>query len=364
MTDAGAAKPIRFGLVGGGWRAEFFTRIAQALPERFTLAGAVLRDPQKARAFAERWLTTGYDSVEAMVEGAALDFAVLSVKAEAHVDYCRMFHRLGLPVLMETPAALDLPAMLEIWGMVGDGLRLHVAEQYLFQPLHAARLALIAQGKLGTVSSARVSVAHGYHGVSLMRHFLGVGFDDAKIRARQFVAPLFEGPGRFGPPQQEKLVQSTQVLGDFDFGDRLGLFDFTDMQYWSYVRTHHVVIRGERGEIADEEVRYLKDFKTQVRQTLRRNDRGHFGDLAGYYLEGILAGDDYAFRNPYPQARLMDDEIAIAIALEKMGEYARGKGLGPYAFAEAAQDQYLSLAMAEAARTGEIVKTTRQPWAQ
>ena len=34
--------------------------------------------------------------------------------------------------------------MIAIWRLVEQGFRLHIAEQYLFQPLHAARLKLIA----------------------------------------------------------------------------------------------------------------------------------------------------------------------------------------------------------------------------
>lgn len=356
-------RPFRFGLIGGGWRAEFFTRVARELPERFEFVGNLQRDPAKAAEFARKWNTKACDALDALARMEP-DFVVVSVNAAAHPDYARELHRLNLPVLCETPAALDMAAMLEIWTLVEDGLRIQVAEQYLYQPLHAARLALIAEGKLGRVSSARVSAAHGYHGVSLMRKYLGIGFEDVTIRARTFAAPLFEGPSRAGPPGVEKIVQSTQLLGEFDFGDRLGLFDFTDMQYWSYVRSHRVVIRGERGEIADREVRYLKDFRTPVLHELRRVDRGQSGDLDGYYHQGILAGDGYAFRNPWPRARLMDDEIAIATALEKMGAFARGEGEGPYPFAEAAQDQYLSLAMSEAAATDAAVTTRRQPWAR
>ena len=356
------AGPIRFGLIGAGWRAEFFTRIAAAMPERFAIVGVHARDADKTAAFAAHWRTAACDSLEALAD-LEPEFVVQTASATTQVDYARRLHALNLPVLVETPAAVDLPALLEIWQLVEQGLRIHVAEQYLYQPLHAARLALIASGRIGAVSSARVSTAHGMHGISLMRKFLGLGFEDATIRARQFTAPVVQGAGRAGPPTDEQIVPSVQTLAEFDFGTKLGLFDFTDIQYWSYVRSHRLVIRGERGEIADNEVRYLIDFKTPVVETLRRRDRGQGGDLEGYYLDSIVLGSETVFGNPYWRARLMDDEIAIATALEKMSAYTRDEDRGPYTFAEGAQDQYLSLLMSEAAKTGETVKTTRQPWA-
>ncbi|MFD8418773.1 hypothetical protein ACFV2J_05360, partial [Streptomyces sp. NPDC059668] len=39
MTTA----PIRFGIVGSGWRADFFARLARLLPERLEVAGVVWR---------------------------------------------------------------------------------------------------------------------------------------------------------------------------------------------------------------------------------------------------------------------------------------------------------------------------------
>ena len=57
---------------------------------------------------------------------------------------------------------------------------MQVAEQYAFQPLHAARLAFIRAGKLGEISQVQVSVAHGYHGISLIRKFLGIGYENVK----------------------------------------------------------------------------------------------------------------------------------------------------------------------------------------
>ena len=42
---------IRFGLIGSGWRAEFYIRIAKALPEMFDLAAIMIRVKKKERLF-------------------------------------------------------------------------------------------------------------------------------------------------------------------------------------------------------------------------------------------------------------------------------------------------------------------------
>lgn len=356
--------PIRFGLVGGGWRAEFFARIARELPERFVLAGVVQRDGAKAEAFGRRWNAPAFRSYGEMADAGGVDFVVVSVKPEAHLAILTELHALGLPVLCETPAAGDLETMIAIWRLVEQGLRLHIAEQYLFQPLHAARLKLLAEGALGQVSSARVSVAHGYHGVSLMRHFLGVGFEDCAIRGKSFASRALEGPSRYGWPEGERFVPASQLLGEFDFGDRLGLFDFTDVQYRSPVHSPHVVIRGDRGEISDFELRVMPDYGEPLVRPFTRTESGRYSDLYGYALKTIACGDQTLWTNPYPGARLMDDEIAIAVAMDQMGALAAGEGEGPYPFAAGAQDQYLSLLMSQAAANGETVTPVRQAWAR
>ena len=46
---------IQFGVVGAGWRAEFFLRIAAAAPEHFELPTVVARNPENAKRFAATW---------------------------------------------------------------------------------------------------------------------------------------------------------------------------------------------------------------------------------------------------------------------------------------------------------------------
>ena len=64
-----------------------------------------------------------------------------------------------MPVLAETPPAPDLKGLIQLSKDLPGNARVQVAEQYPFQPLHAARLALARSGKLGEITQAQISVA-------------------------------------------------------------------------------------------------------------------------------------------------------------------------------------------------------------
>lgn len=354
--------PISFGIIGGGWRAEFFLRIARSLPERFRVGAMMVRDEAKGRLLEEVWGVKTYRSVDGLLAVSDLQFVVVSVPRAVCPEMLRHLARRGMPALAETPPAPDLEGLIAVHELAERGARIQVAEQYQFQPLHAARLSIARSGKLGRVSQAQVSAAHGYHGVSLLRLFLGVGFESATIRARRFVSPIVAGPGRAGPPAAESVTDSVQVIAQLDFDGRLGVYDFTGDQYFSWIRSPRLLVRGERGEINNLDVRYLKDYLTPVEFELKRVNAGEGGNLEGYYLKGILAGEEWVYRNPFVPGRLTDDEIAVATCLEKMAAYAAG-GPGFYSLAEASQDHYLSLLIDQAAQSGEAVVATRQPWA-
>jgi predicted dehydrogenase len=267
----------------------------------------------------------------------------------------------GTPVLAETPPAPDLAGLRALHDLTERGARVQVAEQYNFQPLHAARLAVARSGVLGRISQAQVSAAHGYHGVSLIRGLLDVRYEPCTIRARAFVSPLVAGPNRDGPPTEHKVGDSRQVIAHLDYGDRLGVYDFTSDQYFSWVRSPRLLVRGERGEIVNERVSYLEDFQTPVYLDLKRVDAGLAGNLEGYYHAGILAGSEWVYRNPFAPARLTDDEIAIATSLDKMASYAAG-GPSFYSLTEASHDHYLGMLIEQSAQSGEAIRTEPQPW--
>lgn len=354
---------VNFAIVGSGWRAEFFLRIAEALPERFRVTDMVVRDPVKAESMARRWGVKVHPDVASLEAGGDYSFAVVSVPRTAAPELILSLTERGVPVLCETPPAADLEALEALYGSVGPHAMIQVAEQYIFQPHHAARLHIARSGKLGTVTQAQISAAHDYHGISLMRHFLEVRFEEAEIEAFTFTSPIIKSPGRGGPPERHEIVESSQTIARFHYDGKLGIYDFTGDQYFSWIRSPRVLIRGERGEINNDRVSWLEDYRTPAEVSLERSQAGTGGNLEGFHLKGIRMGEEWAYRNPFIPGRLSDDEIAVAACLEKMDQYVKG-GPSFYSLAEAAQDHYLSLLVKQAAVMKEPVRAVRRPWAE
>ena len=71
-------EPVRFAIVGAGWRTEFFMRVAQALPDRFAVSGVLVRDPAKAEAFGQRWSVPTVGDLDGLLATSPA-FAVVSV---------------------------------------------------------------------------------------------------------------------------------------------------------------------------------------------------------------------------------------------------------------------------------------------
>jgi hypothetical protein len=362
MQNLNSPKGIKFGIIGSGWRTEFFLRIARELPERFKVSGVVTRTKASGKNIEEKFAIRTYRSIDDLLNATKIDFAVVSVPWEIAPVRTKELVERGIPVLTETPPAPDLESLIEINKLTEHGAKIQVAEQYHLHPLHAARITIAKSGKLGEISQVQISECHGYHAISLMRKLLGIDFEDATITASKITAPLMDGPKRDGGPREEKIIESQQVIASFDFGGKNGIYDFADDQYFSWIRAKRLLVRGSKGEITDRSVRYLKDFQTPIEYELKRVNMGEYGNLEGLGLRGILAGEEWIYKNAFMSGKLSDDEIGVAACLEKMYQYTK-TGEAFYSLAEGSQDHYLSLMIDEAVRTGEKVQTKRQPWA-
>lgn len=362
-ASGAAGRRIRFGIVGSGWRSDFFLRIARELPDRFEVTGLVTRDPETTgRRVQAEWGVAVFAGIDDLVEKTSPDLVVVSVPRIVAPEAIERLVELGVPVFTETPPAIDLAGLTGLYETVAGRGIVQVAEQYHRSPILAAQVAIARSGRLGRVTQAMVAQCHDYHGVSVIRRALAVGAEDVTITASVFESPLVTGPDRGGDPLVEKVVTARQLTARFDFGDRLGVYDFAAEQYFSWIRANRVLIRGERGEINDLAVSYLADFRTPVFTEIDRVSTGIGGNLEGFFLRGLQAAGEWFFENRFMQARLNDDEIAIAGMLVDVAAHIDG-GPEVYSLAEASQDLYLSLLMKESAQIGRPVRSERQIWA-
>lgn len=351
---------IRFGIVGAGWRSEFFLRVAAACPDRFEVTGVVTTNDQRARRIRDELGCNVAPDIASLLDRPC-DFVVTSIPRDANPSAIEQLIDAGMPVLSETPPAADVETMTRLCRWADQGAKIQVAEQYPFQPHHAARIQAIREGLLGSIHEVQASVAHGYHGMALIRRCLGIGFQNAKIRGQRFTGRVIDGPKRNGPPSAEKVVDDPQIICTLDFGDRLGVFDFGGQQYMSYIRGQRFMARGERGEIIDDRATWLAGLNEPVVSTFRRHEAGPEGNLEGDFLKGIQCGERWVYHNPLAPARLSDDEIAVGTCLLKMAEYLNG-GDPVYSIHEACQDHYLGLLCAQAADSGQPITTQDQTW--
>lgn len=354
---------IQFAIVGAGWRAAFYFQIAKALPEVFRVCAAVEPDPARAAAVRETWGVAVVPDLTSLKAAAEPEFLVLCLPQPILPEMIRQAADLGYFVLSETFEAKTTEELTAFYRSVSDPARVQVSEQYWYQPVHEARLNLLKTGVIGAVTQAQIAVGHGYHGTSLIRKYLGIGYENCRIGGKIFRNPIVRGPGRQGYPEKEELVEDQQQFAVFDFGGKWAVFDFTEEQYFSLIRAPRVLLRGERGEIENNTVRYLTDFRTPVEYDLRRVVSGANGSMGAPHIVGITAADRWYYRNPREPARLSDDELAIAKVLEKMGAYVRG-GEAFYPLQESCQDQYLSIMMKKAFASGSVVETETQCWAE
>lgn len=353
---------IHFGIVGTGWRSRFFLRVAQTCPDLFECIGIVTRDIDRAREWAKPYEVKFFSSLDELLAQNPL-FVVTSLPWTVNPSILKELAEKGVSALSETPPARSIEEMESLFRLVEAGAKIAVAEQYHLQPHHDARIKIARSGKLGTISQAQVSAAHGYHGISLIRKLLGIHFENVRITARQFTSPIVRGPQRSGPPEREEIGDSVQIIAYLDFGDKLGVFDFTDDQYRSYIRKQRILLRGERGELINEHLIYLKDYLTAIELDLQRINTGERGNLEGYFFKGIQLGEEWIYKNPLAPAALNDEDIAVGQCLLKMADYAKG-GEAFYSLAEACQDRYLHLLIEKALETGEEQISSTQIWAK
>ena len=354
----------RIGVIGAGWRAEYFIRIAFALPEEFEVVGIVARRAETAQIIGKKWSVATFSTVYDLVHKMKPDYVITAVSWDSNPALLKECVSMSIPVLSETPPAPDLVTLRKLWSDIGAKRLVQVAEQYMHLPGHAARKSVIGRGDIGVPSSVQVSSTHGYHAIAIARSYLGLPMGTTTVSASRFTAPLVDPLSRKGWNADLTPKSARTTLATVDFGDGLSaLYDFTDNQWHNQLRLRRILIRGSEGEISDDTIIRLRKPNAITKSQLNRYQLGQDLNLHGHDTEHISLDGHVVYTNPFIGSRFMDEEIAMASMMQAMSSWVKQECPPPYSLAQASQDHLISLAIDESVDSGNKVSTGHEDWA-
>ncbi len=175
MTQSGRTERTRVAIIGTAKRASYlYGPLLKALPD-VELVAVWGRREEPARQLGESLGVPAYTDLDRLVRETAPELGAVVVSYGANGQVGLMAVQAGLHVLLETPIAHKLSEADAIIAEVARrDLKVEVAEQFHRRPLEALKLKLLESGLFGRVHTSFNDFAgHGYHGVSVMRSYLG-----------------------------------------------------------------------------------------------------------------------------------------------------------------------------------------------
>lgn len=357
-----------FIIIGSGWRSLYYVRIAKAMPDILRLDAMYCRTQEKADKMAEEFSIHTTTSIEECV-GYKPDIAVVAVNKTSICDVSIEWMDRGITVLSETPAALDMDSLKKLYRyhMSDDKTdkKQVVAEQYREYPYNKARINLVNSGVLGDISCLNISIAHEYHGFSLIRAYLGIKPDENyTVSGKIYEFPTTQTLTRYDKFTDGRTAPKKRCVAVFEFeSGKVAWYDFDSEQYRSPIRKNMIKVQGVRGELINNELYYLDEnnvgrketIVTDINKVMTGNGNPNLAQVNE--IKKIAFGDKILYEPVWGLRGLSEDETAIATLMCKTAEYSRGQALPPYSLENALADAYAAILLDEAVRTSNKVSS-------
>lgn len=368
----------RFIIVGSGWRSLYYVRIAKALSEQFELCAMLCRSQQKADLIAHDHGIHTTVSIDECIRMNP-DFVVVAVDKQSIAKVSMEWMNYGFTVLCETPAATNVEELNKLWELHKSGKKLMVAEQYIYYPSNQAALKLIKTGIIGQTDYVSMSMAHEYHGASLIRAFLqektSTGFSVQAV-AHEFAT--VETLNRYECFTDGRVKNKKRVLAVFEFEDgKTALYDFDSEQYRSPIRNNYIKVQGLRGELKDNKIYFLDEnfcereadivsYRRLVNTASDNPNLKTFNEIEKIVLEQKKADDKVLYEAVFGLCGLSEDETAIAQMMERAAvySYADKDDCENYEMelSCALQDAYMGILLNKAVESGKKVRSESKIW--
>lgn len=357
--------PIRVAIIGTAKRSSgLYDPILRALSEEVKLVSIWGRSMESAKKLGDQLGVPWYTDIDKLIKETSPQVGIVCVAYHANGEVGKMAVEHGLHVLLETPIAHKLSeADAIIQTARKDGIKVEIAEQFHRRPMEQLKLKIIASGLFGKVyTSINDFAGHGYHGVSVLRSYLGFDAKPVQVVAasqtNQLISHWSRLEGKFGPREE---IQEHGII-TFEDG-RLGIYHWTDVGYDSALRWWRSSrFYAEKGmgisvgvgiDVHEQLTLLSPDGLFPHFITIERE----YERVDGGALEALIAhtGDpDYhtiRWENPFRSAirgrtiQWHDDEIGVAGCLMSLVNAVRNNSTPTYGADQARLDQEIVLAL-------------------
>jgi len=363
--------PIRVAIIGTARRSlGMYGPILKALPDA-ELVAVWGRSDESARRLGASLGVPAYVDLDRLIRETAAQIGIVCVSYAANGQVGLMAIEHGLHVLLETPIAHDLHEADAIIAAAEQRRRyVEVAEQFHRRPLEQLKLKLIGSGLFGTVYTSFSDFAgHGYHGISVMRSYLG--FDARPLTVSGAVEQYHLTPYYSRLANTNEAHDETQEHGiiAFEHG-RLGIFHWTSVGYDSPLRwwrsSRFLAEKGMGitvgiGLDVEERLSLLAPGQEAphfitVERRWERVDGGALAALVAHTgdpnLPIVRWDNPFLQEVPGTTPQWHDDEIGVAGCIMSLVDAVRTDSRPSYGSQQARLDQELILALRQSATEG------------
>jgi predicted dehydrogenase len=375
-------EPIRIAIIGTSARSDYlYGPLIQKIPEQVELVSVWGRSVESAKRLGESLGVPWYTDLDQLIRETAPSIGVVSVAYHANGQVGLMAVEHGLHVLLETPIAHRLDeADAIIHAATRLGRKVEVAEQFHRRPREAIKLKLLDSGLFGRVYSSFSDFAgHGYHGISVMRSYLGFDARPVRVTGMGGQYDLAAHWSRLAGTRGPRTEAQEHGLITFDDG-RIGVFHWTSIGYDSALRwwrsSRFLAEKGMGVTLHDgtnvQEVLTLLASGGEASRTITLQPRRERTDGGQIYGMTAHTGDPeqpiVSWEAPViPMVKghgvqLEDDDLAVMGCLLSLVNAVRTDTAPTYGAQQARLDQELTLAIQYSARhDGEPVNLPMDP---
>jgi len=352
---------LKIALVGAGNRGSgAYLPIIARMDEDLRLVAICDVNAERAEQHARAHNVPFFTDVVKMVEATRPDIAAVVISPNRNHEAGIPLSEMGVSYCTETPIDTDLGwADKMIEAAKKSGTKLEVCENYYRVPGERIKRQLILEGVFGKVLAAYNDFnGHGYHGVSLIRSYIGF---NVKITRVIGMSKNFTVQEHFYRGGKHTAEDWQHALIEFENGS-VGVFNFSGLSYGSPLRWYNTskfyaergmcVGDGQRSYSGREQLAILnKEANARLPIVVeRRTTKAKDGMEV---LDALIArtdpdtGLEVVWKNPLSKYPFSDGQLSVASELMSIADAHRNNTEPEYGALNGRIDQEVAIAMAK-----------------